>query len=126
MFQILTLLGPYKWPAIIGAVLFAILAFWGWLAIRDYNTEQRALAEFNKKQLEQIVAQQNKYIKQLEQISDMQRELSKSLQAKNDELNTKIDSIQKELEVKAPGAQNPASPYLKETINQLNKTFGPK
>ncbi len=122
----LDLLGPYKWPAIIGAVLVAALAFWGWLAIRDYNTEQRALAEFNRKQLEQIVDQQNKYIKQLEQIGEMQRELSKSLQAKNDELNGKIDGIQKELENKAPGAQNQSSPYLKETLNQLNKTFGPK
>lgn len=122
----LNLLGPYKWPAIIGAVLVALLAVWGYLAIRDYNTEQRALAEFNRKQLEQVVAQQQQYIKQLEQISQMQRELSKSLQSKNDELNTKIDSIQKELEVKAPGAQNQASPFLKETVNQLNKTFGVK
>jgi len=122
----LTLLGPYKWPAIIGAVLVGLLALWGYLAIRDYNTEQRALAEFNRKQLEQVVQQQQQYIKQLEQIGEMQRELSKSLQAKNDELNSKIDNIQKELEVKAPGAQNQSSPYLKETINQLNKTFGPK
>lgn len=122
----LNILGPYKWPAIIGAALLGVAILWGWLAIRDYNTEQRALAEFNRKQLEQVVSQQQQYIKQLEQISQMQRELSKSLQSKNDELNTKIDSIQKELEVKAPGAQNQSSPYLKETINQLNKTFGGK
>lgn len=123
MFNLLNLLGPYKWPVVIGAVLVALTALWAAIAIHDHNVRQQALAEFNKKQLEQVIADQKKYMEQLKLINETQKEIAKSLREKNDDLNSKIDEIQKELQVKAPGANNQSSEYLKETVKQLGR-FG--
>lgn len=123
MFGLLNLLGPYKWPVIIGVILVAITALWAAIAVHDYNIRQQALAEFNKQQLEQVIADQKRYMEQLKEINETQKAIAKSLREKNDDLNAKIDDIQKELQIKAAGANNQSSEYLKETVKQLGR-FG--
>lgn len=123
MFSLLNLLGPYKWPVVIGVIVVALTALWAAIAVHDHNVRQQALAEFNKKQLEQVIADQKKYMDQLKEINENQKQIAKSLREKNDDLNAKMDEIQKDLQIKAAGANNQSSEYLKETVKQLGR-FG--
>jgi len=82
--------------------------------------EREALLEYNQKQLEQNVKDQEAIKQQLENINNKQKEVQAANDAEKKLLKDKLDAINTDLNSKETTATDrPASDVLKKTVNKL-------
>lgn len=118
------LLGPYKIPAIIGGVMLAVSAFFGWLWVHDHNIREQAVLEFNQAQEELLKQKQAEFEKQKQELIDQANKLRADASQKQqqlDNLNSEIETI---IKSKVKGADDKAHEYFKEVVKQLQRKYG--
>lgn len=104
---------------IAGYVALALGA-WGAYALWEYKVEQKAVAEFNKKQLEQVLADKDEYIRQLQETQKALDDIRREVREANEQLEKTTKTVEDFLN--SPDAikqDKPASPLLKDTIKKL-------
>ena len=93
----------------------------GYLAIWRHNIRQQAMLEFNNKQLEQVVKDQQNVIKQLKDIENIQQNVVDSLNKNNEDLNNRLSNLETYLNSdEANKDSRPSSKVLKNTIKELS------
>jgi uncharacterized protein with von Willebrand factor type A (vWA) domain len=102
----------------IGTFLIGMLTigYIGW----KHQIEAAALSDYNRKQLEQVIQDQQDFQNKMRTIEDTQKSLSDSLARQNEVITKKFNSIDSFLS--SPEAQKsnrPASEVLKKTIKKL-------
>lgn len=106
--------------AIIAAIAIAILTTY--VIMWKASIRQQALLEFNNKQLEQIIKDQQTFLKQMNEVNEKQKQILQDLTKKNDELNSKLTDIESYLNSEESTKDNrESSNVLKETFRQLGK-----
>lgn len=106
---------------IIGGLLVAVLAFGGY-KYWENQVEQKALIEWNNAQLEQVIKDQERFIKQLEALTLVQKQIIETTKAANAEIDEKVEEIQEYLgSDEALQSNRPSSDILKETIRRLDQ-----
>lgn len=109
-------------PGRIQLYIAAAIAIVGIYLYWEHTIEQRALMEYNQKQLEQSLADQEKLKKNLEQLSQKQEEIIKKNEedrkAYEDKINGVSDYLDSALTKKADKA---SSEILKMTVKQLKE-----
>ena len=106
--------------AIIAAIAIAILTTY--VLMWKASIHQQALLEFNNKQLEQIIKDQQTFLKQMNEVNEKQKQILQDLTKKNDELNSKLTDIENYLNSEESTKDNrESSNILKETFRQLGK-----
>jgi uncharacterized protein HemX len=96
------------------------LGIWGAYELWEYKTEQRALSEFNRKQLEQVLKDKEKYIRQLEETRKIVEDVTRQVREANEQLEKTTKTVEDFLNSpEAIKQDKPASPLLKETIRKL-------
>lgn len=84
------------------------------------NIEHAALLEFNQKQMQQTLKDQQKFIEQQQQISDQARSAVQEMKNNNVTLRNKIMGINNYLDNSSKsGGDKPSSEVLKETVRRL-------
>lgn len=90
------------------------------VAVWDHNIRQEALLEFNKKQLEQVVKDQQLFIQKMDDISLLSKQTLTTLQQKNQALDQQLSHLDEYLNSKeAIQNDRSLSPLLKNTFDQL-------
>jgi uncharacterized protein YoxC len=85
------------------------------------NIRKQALLEFNNKQLEQTIRDQEKFISDMRKITEQQRSILAETQKKNEELAKQVAGIEDYLSSEQTRKDDrPASTILKETIRRLS------
>lgn len=118
IFSLFTNLGRLPLYLAIGAFAIGLITavYYGW----KNQVEQRALLEFNQKQLEQIIRDQQLFSQKMRDIESSQREIVEDLEKQNAEIDSKLKSIDGYLlSPEAKKVDRPASIILKNTVNQL-------
>jgi hypothetical protein len=116
--------GAMKIPMIIGGITLAIASFWTWLAVHDHNIRNEAILEFNAAQEQLLSEKQAEYENQLKLLSEEANILRKEIDDKNKNLNLLTEDIEKNIVAK--DGKSPASPYIKEVVQKIQKNFGDK
>jgi hypothetical protein len=116
--------GAMKIPMIIGGITLAIASFWTWLAVHDHNIRNEAILEFNAAQEQLLSEKQAEYENQLKLLSEEANILRKEIDDKNKNLNLLTEDIEKN--ITSTDGKSPASPYLKEVVQKIQKNFGDK
>lgn len=101
--------------ALIGIVL-------GLYSMHNAEIRRQAIAEQNRRQLEQIVTDQQRFIRELQAINNLQLETLRALERQNEMVSTRLRRVTQYLE--SPQAQNanrPSSEVLRNTIRQLSE-----
>ena len=87
------------------------------------NIEHAALLEFNQKQMQQTLKDQQKFIEQQQQISDQARSAVQEMKNNNVTLRNKIMGINNYLDNSSKsGGDKPSSEVLKETVRRLKRS----
>jgi len=105
----------------IGVTLFgsAISLYYLW----KRDVERQALLEFNQKQMEQSLKDQQEFLRNQEIISKAQQEATQDLLIENQKITRKLGSVSTYLNsADAKSNDRPASDILKKTIEQLSKS----
>lgn len=92
----------------------------GLYKIHNDGIRREAVAEQNRRQLEQVVTDQRRFIQQLEAVNNLQLETLGALQRQNDSLNARLRRVTDYLN--SPQAQTnnrPSSEVLRNTVRQL-------
>jgi uncharacterized protein YoxC len=98
----------------------AALALVGIYFIWKHNVEQAALMEYNQKQLEQVIHDQQVFQQKMDEVQNNQKAIVEDLAKKNDELNQKLSSLNTFLDsTEARKEDKPASNLLRATVKQL-------
>lgn len=111
-----------KIAGIVGAVLFAATVLFGMLKIHDHNVRSAALAEWNKKQMEQVIEDQKRLdagVNKLREATEQMREQAKKIQQSIDDQSGRIDEYLDSDEAKK--ADRPSSDVLKRTMKELSR-----
>jgi hypothetical protein len=116
--------GAMKIPMIIGGITLAIASFWTWLAVHDHNIRNEVILEFNAAQEQLLSEKQAEYENQLRLLSEEATILRKEIDDKNKNLNILTEDIEKN--ITSTDGKSPASPYLKEVLQKIQKNFGDK
>jgi len=116
--------GAMKIPMIIGGITLAIASFWTWLAVHDHNIRNEVILEFNAAQEQLLSEKQAEYENQLRLLSEEANILRKEIDDKNKNLNILTEDIEKN--ITSTDGKSPASPYLKEVLQKIQKNFGDK
>ena len=116
--------GAMKLPMIIGGITLAIASFWTWLAVHDHNIRNEVILEFNAAQEQLLSEKQAEYENQLRLLSEEANILRKEIDDKNKNLNILTEDIEKN--ITSTDGKSPASPYLKEVLQKIQKNFGDK
>jgi hypothetical protein len=116
--------GAMKIPMIIGGITLAIASFWTWLAVHDHNIRNEVILEFNAAQEQLLSEKQAEYENQLRLLSEEANILRKEIDDKNKNLNLLTEDIEKN--ITSTDGKSPASPYLKEVVQKIQKNFGDK
>jgi hypothetical protein len=116
--------GAMKIPMIIGGITLAIASFWTWLAVHDHNIRKEVILEFNAAQEQLLSENQAEYENQLRLLSEEANILRKEIDDKNKNLNLLTEDIEKN--ITSTDGNSPASPYLKEVVQKIQKNFGDK
>ncbi len=101
--------------ALVGIVL-------GLYSMHNAEIRRQAIAEQNRRQLEQIVTDQQRFIRELQAINNLQLETLRALERQNEIVSTRLRRVTQYLE--SPQAQNanrPSSEVLRNTIRQLSE-----
>lgn len=119
-FNILSFLGINKLWLYLAMGLTAIVALGGAYYLWKSSIEQRALMEYNVRQLQQTVREQEEFRRRQEALEEQQREATRALAEQNREVQNRIQSIQGTLNSPAAAASDrPASDILRRTVEQL-------
>lgn len=103
-----------------GAALLAVLT--SALLFYKHQIEERSLLEFNNRQLQQTITEQQNYIRQMEEMNKIQLETIQSLNDRNQDLQTRMQSIDEFLKSEEAKKQDrAASTILKRTIENLKR-----
>jgi Tfp pilus assembly protein PilN len=91
--------------------------YYGW----KHTVEQQALLEFNQKQLEQVIRDQQDFQSKMSAVEDKQKNIVEDLTKQNDEINRQLKDINEYLSsAEAKKIDRPSSVILKNTINQIS------
>lgn len=86
------------------------------------SIERAALMEFNQRQLEQTLKDQEEFRRRQEALEEQQREATRALLEQNRDVQNRIQSIQGNLNSPAAAASDrPASDILRRTVEQLRE-----
>lgn len=100
----------------IAAAVVIIGAYFFW----KHNIEQQALMEYNQRQLEQVVRDQQQFQQKMQKVEDKQRSIDNDLAAQNEVINNNLKSLNDYLNsAETKKADVPSSSILKNTIKQL-------
>lgn len=120
--MILPLLGFSKLWLYAALAVMAVGAVTGTYYIWKSSIERAALMEFNQKQLEQTLKDQEEFRRRQEALEEQQREATRALLEQNRDVQNRIQSIQGNLNSPATAASDrPASDILKRTVEQLRE-----
>jgi 2',3'-cyclic-nucleotide 2'-phosphodiesterase (5'-nucleotidase family) len=98
------------------------LAAWGAYELWEYKTEQKALTEFNRRQVEQVLKDKELLLEQLKKNQELTELMQKQLRETNEQLDQKIKVVEDFLNSEEAIKQDrPASPLLKDTIKKLRE-----
>jgi uncharacterized protein HemX len=106
----------------IGAFVIGLLTtvYFGW----KRQVEQQALLEFNQRQLEQVIRDQQQFVEKMRRVEQSQKEIEGELAKQNAEVDNALKNIDAYLlSPEARGADRPSSLVLKNTVNQLRKVL---
>ena len=104
------------------AVLLLLASIGVSLLVWKHSIETAATLQFNKQQLEQVVADQQKLTKTLNKINEIQQKISDELAVKNQALDEKLIGIETYLtSPEAKKSDRVSSDVLKKTIEELRK-----
>lgn len=119
---ILSFLGINKlWLYLAVGVITVGLGLGGYYLWKS-SIEQKALLEYNIKQLEQTVRDQEEFRRRQAALEDQQRQAARALEEQNRALTGRVQSIQRTLNSpESVAADRPASDILKQTIDQLRE-----
>ena len=112
-------------PLIIFGIIFFIGTFWTWLAVHDHNLRVEIIAEFNSQQEQLLAEKKAEFEKQMKDLQDKTSVLRKEIDDKNTSIGTMITEIESSAS-KMKDAGDNATPYLKEIIKNMQKSFGEK
>ena len=110
--------GRIQLYVIVGIIAFSSLCgiYYSWRS----GIEREALLEYNQRQLEQNIKDQEAMKQQLENINAKQKEVQAANDADKKVLKDKLESINTDLNTKETAATDrPASDVLKKTVNKL-------
>jgi hypothetical protein len=113
-----------KLPMIIGGITLVIASFWTWLAVHDHNLRNEVIAEFNLAQERLLAEKKEEFDRQVKELQDKSENMRKIIETKNTELETLVTEIERGMTSK--DGKNAASPYLKEIVGKMQKSFGEK
>ena len=113
----------------IGIYIFIAMAFIGSITAAYYgwkrSVEQQALMEFNQKQMEQTLRDQQEFLAKQQSIARQQAESAAALEEQNRKLSQKISSVNSYLtSAAAKSSDRPSSEVLKQTVKQLQSGGG--
>lgn len=104
---------------VIAAIAIAILSTY--VIMWKANIRKQALLEFNNKQLEQTIKDQQKFIADMKAISDKQKLALDTIQKENEALQTKLQDVENYLNSpETQAADRAASEILKRTMKELS------
>lgn len=102
--------------------LLATAIFTTYVLMWKHSIRQQALLEFNNKQLEQVIAEQKKFVETMSQVSELQRKTIEEISTKNKELLDKLVELDTFLDSEEAQNNNRASSeILKRTIQELSR-----
>lgn len=105
--------------AIIIAIAIAVLSTY--VIMWKSSIRTQALLEFNNKQLEQTIRDQETFITNMKSVNDSQRAIIDDTQKKNEELSKQLTDVEEFLNSEESRKNDrPASPIIKETIRRLS------
>ena len=113
-----------KLPMIIGGIMLVAASFWTWLAVHDHNLRNEVIAEFNEAQEKLLAEKKEEFDRQVKELQDKSENMRKLIETKNTELETLVTEIERGMTSK--DGKNAASPYLKEIVGKMQKSFGEK
>jgi Tfp pilus assembly protein FimV len=113
-----------KLPMIIGGIMLVSASFWTWLAVHDHNLRNEVIAEFNEAQEKLLAEKKEEFDRQVKELQDKSENMRKLIETKNTELETLVTEIERGMTSK--DGKNAASPYLKEIVGKMQKSFGEK
>lgn len=109
-------------------IVYGVLALIATAVITTYvlmwkhSIRQQALLEFNNKQLEQVVKDQQTFIKNMQEIQSLQKKTIDDINIKNAELQSKLNGIETYLDSDAAvNDSKESSDVLKKTIQELSR-----
>jgi hypothetical protein len=105
---------------IVGLVLFLLASGWGLLKMRDASIRREALDSFNRQQLEQVVKDQEAFMRQTRILQETQSRMIESLTKKVEEVDRRAADVEAYLNsAEAKKNDRPASNIFKETLSRL-------
>lgn len=108
-------------PWIIGGIIAAAAAFFGWLAFHDNEVWNRATSAFNAKQDAIIEQKKEEFQQKTNEIADNAARIRAEIAAAQKDTHETAKDIMKNAEGKGSA---PASPYLKSIVKQLGSAYG--
>jgi hypothetical protein len=102
--------------AVLGLIMFTLIV--GGVKLHDFNIRQQAVQDFNRKQLELVLKNQEDQAAKLKEVQKLQTQYLADLKQNSDQLDTKFGDIQQRLST-IKGGENQSSKLLKETVREL-------
>ena len=110
------LLGLGRIQLYIAAAVAVVGIYFFW----KHNIEQQALMEYNQRQLEQVVKDQQAFQQKMQQVESKQRSIEADLANQNEAVNTSLRDVQEYLSSNDAKKQDvPSSSILKNTVKEL-------
>lgn len=114
------MLGLFTLGSRIQLILGAIVILTGVYFYWKNSVEQAALMEYNQKQLEQIIKDNEAFQQKMQEVADKQKVIQEDMNRQNDEINTKLKNIDDYLNsAEAKKQDKPSSVILKNTVGQI-------
>ena len=108
----------YKIYAAIAVIILSVGSTY--VVMWRHNIRQQALFEFNQKQLEQTIKDQQKYVADLKSVTEIQKNTIEEVTKKNDQLKNQLNDLEAYLSSdQANKDSKQASDILKRTFKDL-------
>jgi uncharacterized transporter YbjL len=106
---------------IIGGIALAGIVF-GLYSMHNAGIRREAIAEHNRRQLEQVVLDQERFIRELQSVNNLQLETLGALQRQNDIVTSRLRRVTQYLESpQAQAGNRPSSDVLRNTVRQISE-----
>jgi len=115
--------GGSSLPWIIGGIVALVVAFGGWLAYHDHEIWNKAMDSFNQKQEALVEQKKEEFQKKTTEIDANAARIRQAIAESQQQTHETVTNIMKNAEGKG---SEPASPYLKSIVKQLNAAYGEK
>jgi uncharacterized protein HemX len=110
------LLGLGRVQLYIAAAVAVVGIYFFW----KHNVEQQALMEYNQRQLEQVVKDQQAFQQKMQQVESKQRTIEADLASQNEAVTNSLKGVQDYLSSNDAKKQDvPSSGILKNTVKEL-------